>query len=74
MSSSEGASHAGYARREGVEGDIHSLDPTRVSGVTFSGRRFSWKRGPEVELIEFGSFNPKNANYMPGGRPYGNGH
>lgn len=59
----------GYARRNGVLGDIRRIDSQRVSGVTHEGRPFSWKRGPDVELIEFGSFNPDNDNYQPGGRP-----
>ena len=62
--------HAGYARRKGVLGDIHRMSFGRVSGVTHDGRRFSWKRGPDVELFEFGSFNPANDNYQPGGRPW----
>ncbi len=65
---------AGYARRNSVLGDIRRIDGGRVSGVTHDGRAFSWKRGPDVELIEFGSFNPDNDNYQPGGRPYGTGH
>lgn len=59
---------AGYARRRGVEGDIPILDSQRVIGITFDGRPFNWKHGPQVELLEFGSFNPANANYQPGGR------
>jgi hypothetical protein len=61
-------SGAGYARRNRVLGDIRYLDSRRVSGITHSGRPFSWKVGPDVELLEFGSFNPANANYTPGGR------
>jgi len=61
---------AGYARRRGVEGDIRILDSQRVIGITFDGRPFNWKRGPEVELLEFGSFNPANDNYMEGGQPW----
>jgi hypothetical protein len=61
----------GYARRKGVLGDVLRIDSQRVSGITHSGRPFSWKRGPEVELIAFGSFNPSNANYAPGGLSLG---
>jgi hypothetical protein len=64
---------AGYARRRGVLGDIHRITSERVSGVTHDGRSFSWKRGPDVEIIEFGSFNPDNDNYLPGGRPWEGG-
>ena len=71
------ASHRmpGYARRllagDEVVGDVRVVTSTHVSGTRHdNGRKFTWKRGPEVELLEFGSFNPANANYMEGGRPW----
>lgn len=61
---------AGYARRNGILGDIRRLTATHVSGITHDGRPFRWRRD-KVELLEFGSFNPRNANYEPGGKPWG---
>ena len=60
----------GYARRKGTLGDVRRMDSQRVSGITHSGRPFSWKRGGDVELLEFGSFNPHNENYQQNGRPW----
>lgn len=65
---------AGYARHKktGVKGDISSLDSLHVSGIVHGDegpRPFSWKLGrKQIELIEFGSFNPRNKNYVPGGK------
>ena len=62
----------GYARRVGTNiiGDINYRDSRIVCGTLHSNNRpFSWKLGQgKIELIEFGSFNPKNSNYVPGGK------
>lgn len=62
----------GYARnlRTGVKGDVTAIYDHVVIGTTHETQRpFKWKLGlGNIELIEFGSFNPKNKNYKPGGK------
>lgn len=63
---------AGYARNKmtGQKGDIQALYDHLVVGTTHDTQRpFRWKLGRgNVELIEFGSFNPRNKNYVSGGK------
>ena len=64
--------HAGYARKKttGEKGDIVCLELHYVDVITHSTqRRKRWKLGEgKIELIEFGSFNPRNRNYVKGGK------
>lgn len=62
----------GYARKLGTDiiGDVGRLTSGLVSGTLHkSQKRFSWHLGKgKVELIEFGSFNRENDNYVSGGK------
>ena len=62
----------GYARhrRTGALGDVNWITSAAVGGIVHKTQRpFTWKFGRGlIELIEFGSFNPRNKNYTPGGR------
>lgn len=60
----------GYARRRNKLGDVNIIGHTYVSGILHKSQKpFRWQLGlGEVELIEFGSFNPRNPNYVKGGK------
>jgi hypothetical protein len=58
-----------YARhlKTGKTGDVHKKTWDSVSGTLFVGGSFCWKL-ESVVLLEFGSLNPNNDNYVPGGK------
>lgn len=60
-----------YARRidTKVIGDVNYMSSGIVRGVLHSGRPFRWRLGRgKIELIEHGSFNPKNPNFVQDGK------
>lgn len=58
-----------YARKKGIVADVHRLNGLEVVVILKSGNKRKWKGGNgDIELIEFGSFNPENDNYREGGK------
>jgi hypothetical protein len=61
-----------YARnlKTGEIGDVNCISSSLVRVALWkNGKIARWKLGrSNIELIEFGSFNPNNKNYQEGGR------
>lgn len=57
-----------YARRGKTIADLICEEDHYIVVELKDRRRVRWARRGNVEVIEFGSLNPKNANYVPGGK------
>ena len=59
-----------YVRRPGRKGvsDFIREDVDYIVVERSDGRRVRWPADGKNEIIEFGSLNPRNKNYKPGGK------